>query len=103
MKQEFLDPVEIPTEDSELERLDGKIQYKKYLRTRYYRQSWQLIKACVPLSPLQRVVVALRFFENDRHGYSYRVIGKILGISRMTVSRKLENALFKYRLWSDRR
>ena len=103
MKQEFLDPVEIPTEDTELERLDGKIQYKKYLRTRYYKQNWYLIRACVVLSPIQKVIVALRFFENDKKGYNDREIGRRLGISRMTVSRKLENALFKYRLWSDRR
>lgn len=102
MKQEFLDPIEIPTPDDELERLDGKIQYKKYLRTRYYKDSWQLIRACVAISNIQRVIIALKFFENNGKGYSYRKIGEILGISRMKAYRELKEALFKYRLWTQR-
>ena len=105
MKQEFIDPIEIPTPEVELEHLQGKILYKKWLlnlHTRNYKRSWEIIRKCVPLSPLQRVIVALRFFENNKHGYSYRKIGKILGMDYTTVYRKLKDALFRYRLWAER-
>ncbi len=106
--QIFIDPTEIATEENELERLEGKIQYEKLLHTRDYKPTWELIRACASLSPIQRVIVALRFFENNaekkksKKGYSYRRIGKKLGMPRMTVCRRLKDALFKYRLWAER-
>lgn len=100
--QIFIDPTEDPTEENGLEQLHGEFQYKIWLNTRHYKQTWRIIRACVPLSPIQRVIVALRFFENNKHGYSYRKIGKILRMPRMTVYRKLKDALFRYRLWSER-
>ena len=103
--QIFIDPTEEPTPDDELERLEGKIQYRKWLNnlhTRNYKRSWEIIRKCVSLSPIQRVIVALRFFENNKKGYSYRKIGEILGIDHTTVYRKLKDALFRYRLWAQR-
>lgn len=78
-------------------------QYKEFLRTRTYKHNCEILRKCCPLSILQKVVVALHWFEKKGKGYSFAQISDILGIHRSKVVRLHKKAIAQYTLWYNRR
>ena len=99
--REIEDPEDINSKQVQIE-LDKK-QYRKFLAHRTYKHDCEILRACCVLKPLQKVIIYLRYYDNDGRGYSFKQIAQRLHFTKAKIMREHNKAIERYRRWYMRK